>query len=537
MEFEWVALAFDDVIWIALAFALGFVAKQMRLPPLVGFLIAGFILNTYGAPNDTLLQKLADIGITLLLFTVGLKLNPRTFTRPQVWAVSSIHMLATVTACGFAVYGLALAGAALVPARTIGQALLIAFALSFSSTVFVVKVLEEKGEVTSLHGRIAVGILVIQDIAAVIFLAASDGKLPSWWALGLFLLIPLRPFLYRFIQRVGHGELLVLLSLLLAIGGAQLFELVDLKGDLGALIMGALIASHSKADEIAKTMLGFKDLFLLGFFLSIGLSGGLSWDTVILGGLLLPLVLLKLAFFFGLFAVFKLRARTAFLGALSLSNFSEFGLIVAAVGANNGWIGGEWVIALSIALSLSFVFAAVFNALSHQIYNRYSAFFRRFQTAERIEDDQLFDISHKTTAVLGMGALGSGAYDALMAGGTTDLVGVDIDPVVVREQREKGREVILGDPSDADFWDRVHASNRLGLVVIAMPNVDINAEVLEQLKSLPIDPRVTATAKYPEDEERLRQAGAALVFNVYAQAGAGYVASIAAQVEPKTASR
>ncbi len=526
MEFDWVAVAFDDVVWIALAFILGLIAKQFNLPPLVGFLITGFVLNAYGVTNDVLLEKLADLGITLLLFTVGLKLNPRTFARPQVWAVSSIHMIATVLLCGFAVYGLAMIGATFIPELNLTQAILITFALSFSSTVFVVKVLEEKGEITSLHGRIAVGILVMQDIAAVIFLAASDGKLPSWWALSLLLLIPLRPLLHQLIQRAGHGELLVLLSLLLAIGGAQVFELVDVKGDLGALIIGAIIASHPKADEISKTMLGFKDLFLLGFFLSIGIAGTLSWDMVTLGLILTPLVFLKFGLFFGLLAAFKLRARTAFLGSLSLTNFSEFGLIVAAVGANLGWISGDWVIALSLALSFSFVLAAVLNAGAHQIYNRFSDHLRGFQTEARIDDDGVVDISDKTTVVLGMGALGSGAYDALLARGTTSLVGVDIDPVVVREQRDAGREVILGDPADADFWDRVHASQALELVVIAMPNVEINAEVIEQLEALPIDPRVTATAKYPEEEELLKEAGADLVFNVYAEAGAGYVGSI-----------
>ena len=104
-------------------------------------------------------------------------------------------------------------------------AALLAFALSFSSTVFAVKVLEERAQIKSHFGRVAIGILVIQDLAAVIFLAASAGKTPSVWALALLALIPLRHVLYRLLDRSGHGELLVLFGLVLALGSAELFDL------------------------------------------------------------------------------------------------------------------------------------------------------------------------------------------------------------------------------------------------------------------------------------------------------------------------
>ena len=106
----------------------------------------------------------------------------------------------------------------------------------------------------------------------------------------ILLLIPARPLLIYVLQKVGHGELLVLCGLLLALGGAAFFELVGLKGDLGALALGALIANSAKANEMAKIMLGFKDLFLVAFFLSIGLSGPLTLDAVLIGAAVTPLV-------------------------------------------------------------------------------------------------------------------------------------------------------------------------------------------------------------------------------------------------------
>ncbi|MCY4230717.1 MAG: cation:proton antiporter, partial [Alphaproteobacteria bacterium] len=181
MDFELIALG--DVLWLTIAFVLGLLSRTVGLPPLVGFLAAGFALNLYGFAGGEILQKLSDVGITLLLFVVGLKLNPRTIAQPQVWAVSGLHMAIVVPLFGAVIYGLVLLGVPLLSDLDLYQSLLLAFALSCSSTVFVVKVLEDKGQTTALHGRIAIGILIMQDLAAVAFLAAATGKWPTYWAL------------------------------------------------------------------------------------------------------------------------------------------------------------------------------------------------------------------------------------------------------------------------------------------------------------------------------------------------------------------
>lgn len=526
MDFQWIAIAFGDVVWIAIAFLLGLVSRTIGLPPLVGFLAAGFLLNAYGIASGEMLQKLSDLGITLLLFTVGLKLNLRTLARPQVWAVTGLHTSIVVGAFGLAIYALVLAGVPFLSDLDLGRAFLVAFALSFSSTVFVVKVLEERGEMASLHGRIAIGILIMQDLAAVVFLAISVGKIPSPWALSIVLLIPLRPLLHQLLQRVGHGELLVLYGFLLALGGAELFELVGMKGDLGALILGVLIANHPKADEMAKTMLSFKDLFLLGFFLSIGLAGQPTLETALIGALLAPFVFFKSALFFGLMTGFKLRARTALLATLNLTNYSEFGLIVAAIGVANGWIDTKWLIVIAIALTLSFAIAAALNAVSHHLYNRYRPMLVRFQRPERLADDRLLDIGGATIAVIGMGGIGTGAYDRMRELHGETVVGVDIDPVTVSNQQATGRNVLLGDPSDTDFWDRVQEAHTLNLVMLALPQLTTNLAVLDQLKAASFTGRVAATAKFPDEEEVLRNEGADTVFNIYTEAGGGFAAHV-----------
>lgn len=522
MDFEWVAIALGDVVWISLAFSLGFLARLIGLPPLVGFLATGFVLNYMGITSGEMLQKLADLGITLLLFTVGLKLNLKVLIKPQVWSVTGLHVLITVALFGAAIFGLALVSAPLFSGLDLKLSLMLAFALSFSSTVFVVKSLEEKGEMKSLHGRIAIGILVMQDLAAVIFLAASTGKIPSLWALLLFLLIPLRPLFHHLLQKTGHGELLILYGLVLALGGAELFELGGVKDDLGALIMGVLISTHPKSKEMAKSMLGFKDLFLVGFFLSIGMAGQLSLEALVIGFLLVPFVFVKSALFFALLTRFKLRARTSLLAVLNLTNYSEFGLIVAAIGVTNGWIDGEWLVVIAIALSLSFIVAAPLNSFDDKIYSQFRGFWMRFQQKERLPDDVLLETLGSTIAIFGMGRVGSGAYDKMRELRGDTVVGIDFDAELVKKHRAMGRKVLRGDPSDADFWEIIEKDHSIELVMLALPNLRANLDALDQLRDIAFSGRIAATAKFPDEEELLRKSGATAVFNIYTEAGAGF---------------
>lgn len=529
MDFAWVALALNDLLWIGMAFALGLLSKSVGLPPMVGFLVAGFVLGNHGQVDQNLLQKMADLGITLLLFTIGLKINIRHILRPQVWAVTLIHTVLVVAVVTTGLVALAYWGLSSLAGFTWQQAALVAFALSFSSTVFVVKSMEDKGEMESLHGRIAIGILIIQDIFAVIFLAASAGKIPSVWALTLLLLIPLRPVLGWLFDWVGRGELLILYGLLLAIGGAEVFELVGIKGDLGALILGVMIATHSKAEEMAKIMLGFKDLFLLGFFLTVGISGTPSMETLFMAIILTPLLLLKGGLFYGLFLQFQLRARTALLGTFNLSNFSEFGLIVVAIGVANGWITPHWLTTMALTIAVSFVVSAVFSAHANKLYTRYRRRLKKWQKSRRLPDDQLVDLGHAQIAVIGMGAVGTGTYDQLSQTHQGHVVGIDIDARTVANQCAEGRHVILGDPSDADFWDRVNQSDHVQLVLLTLPKFSSTLTVVELLKGSGYQGQIAATAKFPDEMSHLQAAGVDTVFNMHTEAGAGFAVHAMAQ--------
>ncbi|MHC4991813.1 MAG: cation:proton antiporter domain-containing protein [Planctomycetota bacterium] len=512
-----------EPIWIAIAFALGWGVRQIGLPPLIGFLAAGFILEAFDLVEDPdTLREIGDAGVTLLLFSIGLKLQLRTLARPEVWGTATGHMLTTSLVLGALVLGLGAIGTGLMAGLDMSTALLVGFALSFSSTVFAVKVLEEKGESATLHGRVAIGILIVPDLVAVVFLAASTGKLPTVWALTLLGLPLLRPVLYWILDRSGHGELLVLLGLLMAIAGAAVFELVGLKADLGAIVVGVLLASHAKASELAKALLGFKDLFLVAFFLGIGLYGPPDLASIGVAVLLAVLVPFKVGLFFLLLTRLRLRARTAMLSSLSLANYSEFGLIVGYVGYDKGWIGEEWLVIIALALSITFVVASPLNTHAYGLYARVRERLLRLQTEKRLPDDELVDPGDARVVIFGMGRVGSGAYDVMRTHYGDAVLGVDVDTKTIETHVAAGRNVVRGDATDLDFWERVRGSGHVELVLLALSDHQANLDVARILADTGFQGKLAATARYADEIEELKRAGVDTALDLFDEAGAGF---------------
>lgn len=510
-----------DPVWLAIAFVFGFVVKQVGLPPLVGFLAAGFVLHGFGVQTTEALQAIADYGVMLLLFIIGLKLRLKTLARPQVWASATAHMGITVLAFGLAVFALSWSGVSLFSGLDLRTSLLVAFALSFSSTVFAVKVLEEKGEMDALHGRVAIGILIVQDIYAVLFLTVSTGRVPSAWAIALLGLVVLRPLLLVVMERLGHGELLVLAGLLLPVAGGGLFDAVGLKPDLGALMFGVLLAGHPKADEMAKVLFSFKDVFLIGFFLTIGLLGAPSAALLAVAGGLALAIPIKTGLFYFLLARMKLRARTSALVSFTLSNYSEFGLIVGYVGVTNGWIGSDWLVVFALALAITFVVASPLNKNAHAVYARWRPWLQQFETVARLPDDDYLSVKDAEIVVFGLGRVGTGAYDTLRDRFGRSVWGVDVDEEVVARHRAAGRDVVQGDATDSDFWERVRLSTTIRLALLTMSDVTANVYVATQVSKRSPTIDLAAAARYEDDVEVLKAAGVDEVYDFYSEAGVG----------------
>jgi glutathione-regulated potassium-efflux system ancillary protein KefC len=510
-----------DFVWILVAFLFGFLMKQLGMPPLVGYLLAGFGLNASGMTPAASLQGLADLGITLMLFTIGLKLNVKSLLHKEVWATSLAHtglwMILVVAVVSLAAW----VGISTWLELPLITQLLVGFALSFSSTVCVIKMLEEASELKARHGKLAVGILVIQDLVAVIFLVISTGKVPSVLALGLVALWFLKPLLFRLVSKAGHGELLPLMGFFLALGGAELFMLVHMKGDLGALLMGVLLASHPKSSELYKSLMGFKDLFLIGFFLNIGFTALPSADMLAPVLLLTALLLGKFLLFYGLLIHFRVSGRASYLTALALTNFSEFGLIVAALSVENGWMTNDWLVIIAVSMSLSFVVSSFVYRRAHHLYAMRKDVINRFErdgshlTYERPE--------HAEVLILGMGRVGKGAYQALEADYGNRVCGIESDPERVSFLKQQGFNLVLGDADDMEFWENAGIDS-IRLVMMALPSHLEIISTLQILRMAGFRGKVAAVARYEDERQELLKLGIDVVFNYYSEVGAGFAA-------------
>ncbi|WP_397470917.1 cation:proton antiporter [Rheinheimera sp.] len=286
-----------EAVWIGFAFSLGLVVRAIGLPPLVGYLLAGFVISATASDlnlppeGPSIIHHVAHLGVLLLLFTVGLKLNVRSLGKPEVLGGSTLHFVLSIV--------LTLPAVLFIFDVSWYQALMLAVALAFSSTVLAAKVLEGKREIRAFHGRVAIGILIMQDLLALLVMSLANGTTPSPWALLVFALPLLRPLLYKLLDASGHEDLLILFGLMLALViGGQGFELVGLSSELGALVFGAMLAKHPRAGELSKSLWSIKEFFLVGFFLQIGIDGLPDANAWLFAGVMSLLLPLKALLFF-----------------------------------------------------------------------------------------------------------------------------------------------------------------------------------------------------------------------------------------------
>ncbi len=523
-----------ELFFIFVAFIAGFAAMKCNLPPLVGFLFAGFALNLFGYESNQTIVSIADLGVTLLLFTIGLKLDIKTLLAKEIWLGASAHNIISTAFFTSVLFILKTLGVSSFSSIGIEQLLLLGFALSFSSTVFAVKSLQEKGDINATYGTLAIGFLVMQDVFAVVFLTASTGKIPEWYAIALFLLPLLRPLFFKVLDWVGHGEMLVLFGIFFAlVVGAGLFHLVGIKPDLGALIMGMILAGHKKSSELSKSLLNLKEMFLVCFFLNIGLAEEPTLSGFSLALLFMLLLPIKGIFYFFTINFFKFRVRTSLLTSLTLFNYSEFGLIVGGLAYQMGWLPGDILISLAIAVSISFVMAAPLTASGHKIYQRSAKWLKETAVETLNTKDKLINPGQAQVLILGMGRIGSGAYDEIQVRYGKISLGVEVRSEAAATHRSNGRNVIEGDATDPDFWERILDTANVKLVLLAMPHHLGNQLALNQLKQKGFNGQIAAIAEYSDQINELTEQGIDAAFNIYNEAGSGFARHVCDQLKPQ----
>ncbi len=491
-----------EAVTLGLALFFGLAVRRLGLPPLVGFLCAGFVVAALSAHVPSFpdvatesLHQLAHWGVLLLLFTVGLKLKMGQMTQGHVLKGAMIHfaLSAAIFICGL---------------RWVMQldwsvALLLAVVLSFSSTVLAAKILEGKRELTAFHGRTVIGILIIQDLLALAVLSVWGDQSPTPWALLIFGLPLLRPVIYWLFNFIGYDELLLLMGMFTALVlGGMGFAVLGLSSELGALAMGMLLANHPRSADVAESLWSLKELLLVGFFVQIGMSGLPDVSDWLLALGLVAVLPLKGLLFYAVLALLNLRARNAFLAALSLTAYSEFGLIVAA----GVPLLDDWMVPLALAVALSFVLSAPLNRFAHPLAEWLEPTLRRFETNRPHPDEMPPDLSGAQILIFGMGRTGSAAYDALSEHQRA-VVGIDSDPYRVDEQLGSGRLVMLADAEDPNFWASVQLKS-LSAAILAMDDIEAKLIATRKLRDIGFNGPVVTHVLHAEQADQIREAGA-----------------------------
>ncbi|MFN7135174.1 MAG: cation:proton antiporter, partial [Myxococcales bacterium] len=342
----------EVAVLLGLAAVLGGAAIRLRQPLIVAFIAVGILAGPSGlawSQGGAYLQVLAQVGIAVLLFVVGLKLD--------VQLIRSMGPVALATGLGQVGFT-SLVGYVL--ARLLGMepvtALYVAVALTFSSTIIIVKLLSDKREIDALHGRIAVGFLIVQDIVVVLVMiglnafAAGQGDGGAWRAMGLVVLKGLAMLatlavLMRFVltpvlhQLARSPELLVLFAIAWAVTLATAGDALGFSKEVGAFLGGVSLASTPYREVIGARLVSVRDFLLLFFFIQLGAELDLSRVGAQLGAAMVlsvfvlvgnPLIVLAIMGFMGY------RRRTSFLAGLTVAQISEFSLILAALGLSLG---------------------------------------------------------------------------------------------------------------------------------------------------------------------------------------------------------
>ena len=214
------------------------------------------------------------------------------------------------------------------------------------------------------------------------------------------------------------------------------------------------------------------------------------------------------------------------MSGICLSTYSEFGLIVMALGVGQGWVGSEWLVTLAIALSLSFLLVAPFYRRAERFYDPISGRLHQFETAGRHPDDLPVRRNGERIAIFGMGRVGLAAYHALEHRFPGQVIGFDRDPTAIEAHQSAERNVFLADATDSDFWERVRPRDDIDLVVLAMPKHSANVHAIETLKRHKFAGVVAVTGKYDDEIRELRGLGVDTAYNIYAQAGSGFATHV-----------
>lgn len=498
-----------EFLWIAIAYVLGMAVKAIRLPALIGFLAAGIILSLTGIEvNKYLIHEIGHLGVLLLLFTVGLHLRIKNIIRAEVFGAGGLHLL--ISAGIFT-------GIATLFGYELIASIIIGVLLGFSSTVLAAKALEARGELGAYHARVAIGILILQDLVAIVILALTGGGLPSIWSLGLLALPLARPLILKLFVASGHEELQLLFGLIFAVGTGTLFEVLGLSSELGALAAGAILSGHELADELDEKLWGVKEAFLVGFFLEVGLAGLPDMNALYFALIVIAVLPIKSILFFFLLVGFKLRSRNAFMVMTTLTSYSEFTLIAGVVALSNGFIPESAFIAMAVITAVSYAINAPISSNATSLWNRFEFKLIPFERDVKHPGHQVVNLGEAQYLIVGMGQSGQAAYDYLKER-EIRVTGIDSDPARIENNIKERRRVAYGDAYDPELWQNIDLSN-IHAIMLSMSNFDTKVQATRMLRENKFEGKIYALTMRDEEHMTLAEAGANAVCLPMKQAG------------------
>ncbi|MCU0582727.1 MAG: cation:proton antiporter [Syntrophales bacterium] len=518
---------------LALAAAAGAVGLILHQPLIITFLFTGILagpafLGIIASYEQ--IELFAHIGIALLLFIVGLRLD--------LSLIRTIGPVALATGLGQIAFtsliGYLIAVALGMPPLS---AAYVAVALTFSSTIIIVKLLSDKQELDSLHGRIAIGFLIVQDIAAILAMVAlttvardlvagesAARTILEIAARGIGLLlgigILMRFVLPALLERLARNqEMLLLFAVAWAILMGAAGEVLGFSKEVGAFLAGISLASTAYRDAIGARLVGLRDFLLLFFFIDLG--SRLEWSTVgsqigasaifsmfvLIGN---PLIVMAIM------GVMGYRRRTGFLAGLTVAQISEFSLILGALGLSLGHITAE-IMGLITLVGVVTIFASTYMILySGPLYRLLSRRLKPFE--RRIPHRESFDdcpdgASPDSVILVGLGNYGSGLAEHLLER-KKNILGVDFDPRVLRDWKARGIAVIYGDMADPELHEQLPLG-RARWVVSTVRGPDLNLPILRLLQQRRYAGKVALTARNEQEALLYQKAGAHLVLRPF----------------------
>ncbi|MEW8691409.1 MAG: cation:proton antiporter family protein [Candidatus Thiodiazotropha endolucinida] len=522
---------------------IGVIGVRLRQPLIVAFIVVGILVGPsvlgWVSANDQV-DLLAKLGIALLLFVVGLKLDLHIIrTMGPVALATGLGQVFFTSIVGYII--------AFSLGMTPVMALYVAVALTFSSTIIIVKLLSDKREVDALHGRIAIGFLIVQDIVVVLVMigltALSETRDATGLgreaigvlfkgglfiaAIGLLMRYVLTPLLH---QLARSAELLVLFAIAWAVTLGAVGVHLGFSKEVGAFLAGVSLASTPYREAIGARLVSLRDFLLLFFFIDLG--AGLELQT--LGTQVVPAILLSLFVLFGnplivmiILGVMGYRKRTGFLAGLTVAQISEFSLIMGALGLSLGHIDTDTIGLITLVGLITISISTYMILYSHPLYERLSPWLDVFERKHAHQEECRDPVTKESTVdviLFGLGRFGSGIAQELLQRGH-QVLGVDFDPELVRRQEERSYAVRYGDAEDPEFLSSLPLE-QASWVLSSVREMPINLGLLHGLHEYDYKGRVAVTAHTAPDAEHLKKAGADLVLIPYTDAAAEAVDSL-----------